>query len=460
LVPLQGTLAGVIADLRSILPSEAVLEPQGRYLADLMGRGVQGFADAVVLPSTAEEAAAVMRWCYEHDVPLTARGGGTGLAGGAIPVQGGVVVGLERLNRIRQFDPLLWRMHVEAGVTTADVQRLARESGLRFPPDPGAAEISQIGGNIACNAGGPHAFKYGVTGHWVTGLEVIVPPGEIVTVGGPIRKDVAGYDLKSLLVGSEGTLGIVTAAWLRLIPAPELELPVIGLYRDADAGVSAIERVLASGVVPAAVEYLDGVTLSYSGDAYPFGIPEGAAFMVVTEADGAADEARHVASELASALEDGAVAVHAPTEPSDVAELWRWRGGAAFAILAQRGGAYSEDIAVPLDRLRDIARETLEIGNRHDVPALSFGHAGDGNIHSTFLFSPDDLAEEQRADEACHELFALALRLGGTVTGEHGIGWLKRGQLEHQLGPVGYDLHLRLKQAFDPKNLLNPAKKR
>jgi glycolate oxidase subunit GlcD len=447
-------------ELADVVGADSLLEPQGRFLTDLMGRGVTGTADAVVLPSSVDEVAAVMRWCYEHDVPLTARGGGTGLAGGAIPVEGGVVLGFERLNAIRAFDPLLWRMHVEAGVTTADVQRRARESGLRFPPDPGAAELSQIGGNIACNAGGPHAFKYGVTGHWVTGLEVVVPPGEIVHIGGPIRKDVAGYDLKSLIVGSEGTLGLVTAAWLRLIPAPELELPVVGVYRDAQAGIGAIERVLASGVVPAAIEYLDAVMLSYSGDAYPFGIPEGGAFMVMTEADGAASEARRMAGVLQETLAEDAVAVHAPTDPAEVAELWRWRGGAAFAILAQRGGAFSEDIAVPLDRLRDVARETLEIGERHGIPALSFGHAGDGNIHSTFLFSPDDPDEERRADAACHELFALALRLGGTVTGEHGIGWLKRGQLEHQLGAAGYDLHLRIKQAFDPKGLLNPGKKR
>ncbi|HUZ80630.1 MAG TPA: FAD-binding oxidoreductase, partial [Gaiellaceae bacterium] len=189
-------------ELAEVVSPGSLVEPQGRYLADLMGRGVQGTADAVVLPATTGEVAAVMRWCYEHDVPLTARGGGTGLAGGAIPVEGGVVIGFERLNKIRQFDPLLWRMHVEAGVTTSDVQRLARESGLRFPPDPGAAEISQIGGNVACNAGGPHAFKYGVTGNWVTGIEAVIPPGEIVQIGGPIRKDVAGYDLKSLLVGS------------------------------------------------------------------------------------------------------------------------------------------------------------------------------------------------------------------------------------------------------------------
>src|SRR3954453_24209730 len=446
-------------DLASVVSRESLVEPQGRYLADLMGRGVHGTADAVVFPSSVDEVAAVMRWCYENDVPLTARGGGTGLAGGAIPVEGGVVIGFERLNRIRQFDPLLWRMQVEAGVTTGDVQRLARESGLRFPPDPGAAEISQIGGNIACNAGGPHAFKYGVTGHWVTGIETVIPPGEIVRLGGPLRKDVGGYDLKSLLVGSEGTLGLVTAAWLRLIPASELELPVIGLYRDADAGISAIERVLASGVVPAAVEYLDGVTLSYSGEAYPFGLPPEAAFMVVTEADGAEAEARRVAAELHEALTEGSVAVHAPSDRSEVAELWRWRAGAAFAILAQRGGAYSEDIAVPLDRLRDVARETLEIGERHGVVALSFGHAGDGNIHSTFLFSPEDPDEERRADAACHDLFDLAIRLGGTISGEQGIGWLKRGQLVRQWGPEAYRLHTSIKQAFDPKGLLNPGKK-
>jgi glycolate oxidase subunit GlcD len=449
-----------VADtLADVVSPESLVEPQGHYLVDLMGRGVHGTADAVVLPATVEEVAAVMCWCYANDVPLTARGGGTGLAGGAIPVEGGVVLGFERLNKIRQFDPLLWRMHVEAGVTTGDVQRLARESGLRFPPDPGAAEISQIGGNIACNAGGPHAFKYGVTGHWVTGIEAVIPPGEIVRIGGPIRKDVAGYDVKSLLVGSEGTLGLVTAAWLRLIPAPELELPVIGLYRDAEAGISAIERVLGSGIVPAAIEYLDEVILRFAGETYPFGLPPEAAFMVITEADGAAPEARRVAAELREALEADAVAVHSPEQASEVAGLWRWRGGVAFAILAQRGGAYSEDIAVPLDRLRDVARETLEIGARHDVPALSFGHAGDGNIHSTFLFSPDSADEQRRADEACHELFELALRLGGTVTGEHGIGWLKRGQLVHQLGAAGYDLHTRIKQTFDPKGLLNPGKK-
>ena len=224
-------------------------------------RGLHGRADAVVLPGSAEEVAAVLAWCYAHDVSIVPRGGGTGYAGGAVP-DGGVVLALERLNRVRSFDPLLWRIQVEAGVTTGDVRRLAREHGLMFPPDPGGAEQSQIGGNIATNAGGPHAFKYGVTGKWVTGLEAAVPPGELITVGGATRKDVAGYDLRSLLIGSEGTLGIVTAAWLRLVPAPEAAWPVAAFYDGIPAGCRAIERVFGNGLEVAALEYLDGGTLA------------------------------------------------------------------------------------------------------------------------------------------------------------------------------------------------------
>jgi len=446
-------------NLASVVPPEALVEPQGRYLADLMGRGVQGTAEAVVLPSTVEEVAAVVRWCYDNDVPLTARGGGTGLAGGAIPVEGGVVIGFERLNRVRQFDPLLWRMHVEAGVTTGDVQRLARENGLRFPPDPGAAEISQIGGNIACNAGGPHAFKYGVTGHWVTGIEAVIPPGEIVTIGGPIRKDVAGYDLKSLLVGSEGTLGIVTAAWLRLLPAPEAALPVGAFYADAAAGCDALARVLGNGLTVAALEFLDAATLELAGRAFPGGVPRGAGFLVLAEADGTVGEAALLRDELIDVLGEDALEVVSPEGPA-VAELWRWRDGVSIAVTAQRGGKVSEDIVVPFDRLGEAIERTLEIGARHDLPTCSWGHAGDGNLHSTFMVEAQDDAELARARAAAEELFALAVELGGSISGEHGIGWVKRGQLARQWPPRLLGLHAAVKDAFDPKGLMNPGKKR
>src|SRR6266480_2354690 len=267
-------------DLGSFLPRESiVVEGRSAYLADeTEGRGILGRAEAVVVPSSTEEVCKVLAWCYDHEVPVVPRGGGTGFAGGAVPLDGGVVLGLERLTGIRSFDPLLWRICVEAGLRTADLRRTARENGLVFPPDPGAAEQSQIGGNIATNAGGPHAFKYGVVGDWVTGLEAAIPPGELVSVGGAIRKDVAGYDLKRLLVGSEGTLGIVTAAWLKLLPAPEVILPVAVFHRGPREGCDALLRVVGSGILPTALELLDEETLVCGGASFPGGLPEGARF--------------------------------------------------------------------------------------------------------------------------------------------------------------------------------------
>jgi glycolate oxidase subunit GlcD len=453
--------AALERDLASVLPRESiVLEGTAAYLGDQTeGRGFHGRADAVVLPSSADEVARVLAWCYEHDVPLVPRGGGTGFAGGAVPLDGGVVLALERLARIRAFEPLLWRIWVEAGVTTATVRRLARENGLVFPPDPGAAEQSQIGGNIATNAGGPHTFKYGTTGSWVTGLEAVVPPGEIVSVGGSIRKDVAGYDLKSLLIGSEGTLGIVTAAWLRLLPAPEATLPVAAFYSATREGCAAIERVLGSGLVVAALEYLDAATLAAAGSSFPAEVPSAAAFLVIAEADGSLREAERLRTELVEVLADGAVAVHGPTEPKRVAELWRWRDGVSIAVTAQYGGKVSEDIVVPLDRLADAIEETLAIGARHALPACSWGHAGDGNLHSTFLVALDDEDGLARAALAAEELFALAVRLGGSISGEHGVGWMKRGQLARQWEHRALELHAEIKRSFDPKGLLNPGKK-
>jgi len=448
-------------DLGCLLPrGSIVVEGRAAYLADeTEGRGILGRAEAVVLPSSTEEVSKVLAWCYDHEVAVVPRGGGTGFAGGGVPLDGGVVLGLERLARIRSFEPLLWRIWVEAGLRTADLRRVARENGLVFPPDPGAAEQSQIGGNIATNAGGPHAFKYGVTGAWVTGLEAVVPPGEVVSVGGPIRKDVAGYDLKSLLIGSEGTLGIITAAWLKLLPAPEAALPVAAFYAGVADGCAAIERVLGNGLLVAALEYLDGASLEAAGAAFPAERPRGAAFLVIAEADGSQEEAERLREDLAEVLGEGALAVYAPTEPTAIAGVWRWRDGVSIAVTARLGGKVSEDIVVPLDRLREAIEETLRIGRRHGLPACSWGHAGDGNLHSTFLVTPHEQEEIDRAEKATEELFALAARLGGSISGEHGVGIVKRGQLARQWSPRALELHAEIKRTFDPKGLLNPGKK-
>jgi glycolate oxidase subunit GlcD len=454
----MSTVTSIERELRAAVGAE-VIRPSAAYLADQTeARGLQGRADAVALPRTAEEVGEVVAWCYAHGVPIVPRGGGTGYAGGAVPLDGGVVLALERLDRVRSFDPLLWRINVEAGLRTAELRRIAREGGLLFAPDPGAAEQSQIGGNIATNAGGPHAFKYGVTGAWVTGLEVVVPPGELVRLGGPLRKDVAGYDLKHLLIGSEGTLGVITAAWLALTPAPEAAWPVVGFFDGVRSGCAAIERVVGTGLPVAALEYVDSETMRVTGSTFPGEVP-GGAFAVIAEADGSADEAARIRTDLLEVLGEDALALFAPQTSAEISALWRWRDGLALVVDAQRGGKASEDIAVPLDRLGEAIEESLEVGRRLGVPACSWGHAGDGNLHTTFMLAAEDEAELALAPRLSEELFELALRLGGTISGEHGVGFVKRNWLARQLGPRAFELHSSIKRAFDPQNLLNPGKK-
>ena len=461
----------VVRELAALIGAGSVIDGADAaarpYLSDASrSRGIGGNADAVATPATAEQIATVLAWCYEHDVPLVPRGGGTGYSGGAVPA-GGVVLGLERLAAPVALEPERWRGYAQAGVRTADVRRRARESGLLFPPDPGAAEESMIGGNVATNAGGPHAFKYGVTGVWVTGLEVVIAPGELVSFGGRQRKDVAGYDLKSLMIGSEGTLGIITGCWLRLTPAPERELPVLALFDDAHAGCEAIAAVMAAGLVPAALEFLDAGALRASigalrdlvGGLSPE-VEARAGFMVIAEADGSAPEAARLALELREVISDsGASFVHAPSAAGEIRRLWHWRDGVSIAVTAQRGGKLSEDIAVPVERLEEAISATLRIGARHGLDACSWGHAGDGNLHSTFLLDPGDADQLQRSEQAAHELLALGPALGGTVSGEHGVGTVKRGALSMQWSPAAIAAHEAIKRTLDPKGLLNPGKK-
>jgi len=454
----MSAVAAVERDLRAAV-SAYIVSPSAAYLTDQTeARGLAGRADAVALPRSAEEAAEVVAWCYAHGVAVVPRGGGTGYAGGVVPLDGGVVLALERLARVRSFEPTLWRMEVEAGVTTANVRRISREGGLLFAPDPGAAEQSQIGGNVATNAGGPHAYKYGVTGKWVTGVEAVVAPGEVVRVGGPLRKDVASYDLTSLFVASEGTLGVITSVWLQLTPAPEAAWPVAGFFDGVGAGCGAIERLIGSGLPVAAIEYLDGETMRYAGAGFPTEIPAGA-FCVITEADGSRDEAARVRADALELLGEDALTLFAPERPEEISALWRWRDGVALRVDAQRGGKASEDIAVPLDRIAEGIEESLAIGERLGLDACSWGHAGDGNLHSTYLFSREDPDAVARATKVSDELFTLALRLGGTISGEHGVGAVKTHWRGRQLGPKAHELHAAIKQAFDPKNLLNPGKK-
>jgi glycolate oxidase subunit GlcD len=443
-------------ELRELVGAQHVLDagPESPYNRDASGRrGLQGRADAVVLPGSAGQVASVLAWCYEHDVPLIARGGGTGLTGGAVPMDGGVVCSLERLNRVRELEPGLWRMFPEGGVSTRHVQRLARENGLFFGPDPGASEQSQIGGNVATNAGGPHALKYGVTGTWVTGLEVVLAPGEVVGLGGWARKDVAGYDLKSLMVGSEGTLGVITAVRLRLLPAPEAAIPLVVFLSDRAAGCAAILDLFAAGIQPAALDFIDGDVLEMVAGGYPGELPARAGFALLAELDGTRFEAEAQRHALIEALGGAASAIH---EPQDGTALWRWRDGFNGVVAGLRGAKVSEDVAFPIDRLAEGLERFEEIAARRGLRSCAWGHGGDGNVHATVLVDPADEAELDAAQAAGEELFALVAELGGSIAAEHGVGRLKGGQLESQWDRRAVELHEQIKRAFDPKGLLNP----
>jgi glycolate oxidase subunit GlcD len=452
------------AELARLVGAEHVLEAPARspYNSDsARRRGLQGRAEAVVLPGDAAEVEQVVRWCYAHDVPIVARGGGTGLLGGAVPTQGGVVVSLERLRRVRELEPALWRIYPEAGVSTRDVQRLARENGLFFGPDPGASEQSQIGGNVATNAGGPHALKYGVTAAWVTGLEVVLAPGELVHVGGWARKDVAGYDLKNLLIGSEGTLGVITAVQLRLRPAPEARIAlVVFLARseagDVEAGCAAMLEVMAAGIEPAALEFVDGETLAHVAAGYPGEVPPEPGFALLVELDGTRAEAEREREAVVELLGGAALRIE---QPEDEQALWRWRDGFNGVVTGVRGAKVSEDVSFPVERLAEGLAGFAELATRRGLRSCAWGHGGDGNVHATVLVDAANEAELDAAEAVGAELFELVRSLGGSIAAEHGVGLLKSGMLAPGWDVRAVELHEAIKRAFDPKGLFNPGKK-
>ena len=419
-------------------------------------RGVEGRADAVALPGSAQQVADVVRWCYEHDVAIVARGGGTGLVGGAVPSEGGVVLSLERLRTVRELAPELWRIEPEAGVHTRDVQRLARENGLFFAPDPGAGEQSQIGGNVATNAGGPHALKYGVTGAWVAALEAVLAPGELVQLGGWARKDVAGYDLKDLMIGSEGTLGVITSVRLRLLPAREATIALVVLVGERADGCAAMLDVLAAGIEPAALDFADAQTLELVARGYPGELPPGAGFALLIEVDGRAQEAERARAAVVEAIGARALAIE---RAADEAALWRWRDSFNGVVSAARGAKVSEDVSFPIERMQEGLERFEQIAVRHRMRSCAWGHGGDGNVHATVLVDPASEDELAAAEAVGDELFELVVELGGSVAAEHGVGLLKAGLLESQWDAAAIALHEQLKRVFDPKGLLNPGKK-
>ena len=431
---------------------------RAEYAADALGQG--HLPDLVVLPKTAAEIARLARLCTEHRVPLVVRGAGTGYTGGAVPTRGGMVVSLERMNRILEIDEVNLLAVVEPNVINGDLQRAVERVGLFYPPDPASLDSSSIGGNVAECAGGPRAFKYGTTKRYVLALEAVLPTGEIVRTGSKAVKSVVGYDLTQLLVGSEGTLAIITRVTLRLIPKPPVRTTLSAAFSDVRHAVDAVTRMIAQRVVPAAIELIDGESLraveSHVGRAV---VPAGCNAMVIVECDGAQaavdEEVRLVEVVCHEAGASGWRRAMTDVERDDV---WAVRRQLSLALRATGLLKINHDVVVPRGRVPQLFDTIGELARELRLRIASFGHAGDGNIHVNLMVDRSDVDELARARQAERLLFERVVALEGSISGEHGIGFAKAPYLSIELSAEEIALMKRVKAAFDPAGILNPGK--
>ncbi len=429
------------------------------YGTDALKRGHR--ADAVVAPADVHEVAGVVRLCAAVGVPFVPRGAGTGYTGGAVPLHGGVVISLERMNRILEIDELNLIAVVEPGVVTGELQEAVEKVGLFYPPDPASLGQSAIGGNVAECAGGPRAFKYGTTRRYVLGLQAVLPTGEIIDTGGKVVKNVVGYDLTQLLVGSEGTLAIITRITLRLIPKPPAQLTVRASFSHVEAAVAAVSEVIRNRVVPAALELIDGESLEAVAKYLQVRslAPEGTGAVLLLEVDGTPEAVREEAARVEEACRTaGATEILRASDEAERQELWRVRRELSSSLRMVTTLKFNHDVVVPKGRIPELFALVQRIRETHALRIPLFGHAGDGNIHVNIMVSPGDAAEIQRAHDAEKELFEGVVALEGSISGEHGIGLSKARFIGIELSPEVIALMKRVKSAFDPHDLLNPGK--
>ncbi len=418
-------------------------------------------ADVVVLASNSGEVAAIARVCHETRTPLVPRGAGTGYTGGAVPSHGGVVLSLERMNRILEIDEGNLLAIVEPHVITGDLQDAVEAVGLFYPPDPASLRQSVIGGNVAECAGGPRAFKYGVTKQYVLGLEAVLPTGEIIVTGGKVVKNVVGYDLTHLLVGSEGTLAIITKIILRLIPKPPVQATMRASFPSVRHAVEAVTGLIRARVIPAALELIDGDSLD--AVARHLGVrslaPEGTAAILLIEVDGLAELVAGEATRVEAACrEAGATQFLRAGDEAARQELWRVRREISPSLTVITPLKFNHDVVVPRARVPELFELVDRIRERFRLRIPCFGHVGDGNIHVNIMVTPGDDDESRRAHEAEGVLFRGVVALEGSISGEHGIGFAKVKYMELELSPETIEVMRRVKRAFDPHGILNPGK--
>ena len=451
--------AAVVTALRDALGRDGLLTDASECLAygyDNSRR--KAMPQAVALPTSTEQVQVLVRIARAARLPIVARGRGTNTTGAAVPIAGGIVVSFERMDRILSIRPDDRVAIVQPGVLNADLQRVAGEHGFFWPPDPTSAPYCTIGGNLACNAGGPRAVKYGASRDNTLGLTFVDGRGELIRSGGPVTKSASGYDLTRLLVGSEGTLGLIVEATLKLVPKPNARRSLRALYVDVDAAAAAVARLMAQPVTPSMLEFMDADCVRLARTVVGTDIPEAGALLMI-EADGEEVTLDHATGALARAAHGpGLIALDAAPDEASREALWAARRALSPALRTLAEGKINEDVVVPVSRIPELVRAVGVIARDVALPILCFGHAGNGNLHVNILYDPNDADQRARADTALNRVFDTVIALDGQVSGEHGIGLVKRELLARALPPATLALMRAIKAQFDPDGLLNPGK--
>ncbi|MFC2063471.1 FAD-binding oxidoreductase [Chloroflexota bacterium] len=451
----------IIKQLERITGKDGVLKsPEDLAVYGYDGTFMDHCPDIVVLPRSTQQVSELVTLASSERIPVVPRGMGSGLTAASIPSLGGMVLSMTRMNKILEIDEDNWTAHVQAGVITSDLQESVEKLGFYYPPDPSSNRHSTIGGNIACNAGGPRCLKYGVTGDYVLGLKVVLADGRVIRTGGKSIKDVAGYDLNALFTGSEGTLGVITEAILRLIAKPvhfqtaTVEFPLI---EDASNAVNAI---LKEGIIPAALELIDETAISCIDEAMQLGLPLDVEAILLVETDGsdAISPLGEIKKAMKICMDHGARNYSIAKNKEERVILWQARNSISPALARRAPNKLGEDITVPRSAIPEAIRGLKEISAMHGLPIVIFGHAGDGNLHPNILFDKRDAGQSSIVEKMAKEIFSLAMELGGSLSGEHGIGTLKLPYMKQALGWASIDFQKSIKRAADPFNILNPGK--
>ncbi len=452
----------VIGALRAAVGDKALLlSPSERWAYGYDNSRRHVLPAAVVCPNEHAQVATVVQLCAEESIPLTARGRGTGTAAGSVPYQtGGIILSLERMTRIKRVDPDNRLLIVEAGVTNQMIQQEAGRHNFFWAPDPTSAPVCSVGGNLACNAAGPRAVKYGTTRDNTLGLLAVTGSGETLRTGGMTTKGVVPYDLTRLLIGSEGTLAIITEATLRLTPLPEARSTLQAVYSDIESAARAIARIMAQPVIPCALEFMDSGAIEMVRTYSKAELPRQAGAMLMIEVDGPRNCLKDAAEAvMAAANGPGCVQLIQAQTAQEVQRLWETRKALSPALRNVAPKKINEDVVVPVSRLPELIAGLEALGREYRITIVNFGHAGNGNIHVNLLVNPDDADEMARAAQCLSQVFDLVLRLEGSLSGEHGIGQEKRDFVTRELDTVALGLMHRIKAQFDPRGILNPGKK-